>query len=136
MNKKILTRRCLLISLNCQGPSQTKEHLVTTSGSADNACKTPQKDNPSNATLTKPSEPEKTLFCRCNQEDPSLQNFWSISKSRISSQLSFVGEFCRILRSMVFLHDPIFICDRGPMAPEIKSRMNTGDYFTENKILD
>ena len=49
-------------------PSVTHE---TTSESADNACETPQNDNPGNDTLTKLSEPEKTIFYLCNEEDPS-----------------------------------------------------------------
>ena len=54
-----------------------KEHLShqlrtkLTSELADNACEIPQNDNPGNDTLTKLSEPEKTILYFCNQEDPS-----------------------------------------------------------------
>ena len=61
--------------MNCQSliqgapePSVTHE---STSELADNACEIPQNDNRDNDTLTKLSEPEKTILYFCNQEDPS-----------------------------------------------------------------
>ena len=62
----------------------------TTSELTNNACEIPQNDNPGNVTLSKLSEPEKTVFCLCNQEDPS-QHTLSFSK-RIVSQLCVVTE--------------------------------------------